>query len=69
MPYKLYDIQVNALPACMRSISGRIALLPGSGLAENGHPVTIAPLAARVIEVLRDKYDQAAGRVCGKKYL
>jgi hypothetical protein len=53
----------------MRSISGRIALLPGSGLAENGHPVTIAPLAARVIEVLRDKYDQAAGRVCGKKYL
>lgn len=38
-------------------------------LAENGHPVMIAPFAARVIEVLRDKYDQAAGRVYGKKHI
>jgi len=39
-------------------------------LDENGHTVTIAPFAAKVIAVLQAKYDQErGGRVFGKKML
>jgi len=38
-------------------------------LVENGHAVTIAPFAARVIAVLQEKYDRRGDRVFGKKML
>lgn len=38
-------------------------------LKENGHPMNIAPFAAKVIAVLQVKYDQLDGRVFGKKML
>jgi len=38
-------------------------------LNENGHPMTIAPFAAKVIAVLQGKYDQRGDRVFGKKLL
>lgn len=38
-------------------------------LNESGHPMTIAPFAAKVIAVLQGKYDQRDGRVFGKKML
>lgn len=38
-------------------------------LVENGHPVTIAPFAAKVIAVLQDKHDKGGDRVFGKKML
>ena len=41
---------------------GRNEILDG-----NGHQMTVAPFAAKVIAVLRGKYDQRDGRVFGKK--
>jgi hypothetical protein len=38
-------------------------------LNENGHPVTIAPFAAKIIAVLQGKYDRRGDRVFGKKML
>ncbi len=38
-------------------------------LNENGHPITIAPFAAKVIAVLQGRYDQRGGKVFGKKML
>jgi hypothetical protein len=38
-------------------------------LGENGHAMTIAPFAVRVIAVLQGKYDQGGGKVFGKKML
>jgi len=38
-------------------------------LNENGHAMTIAPFAAKVIAVLQGKYDRRDGRVFGKKML
>jgi len=38
-------------------------------LNENGHPMTIAPFAVKVIRVLQSKYDQRDGKVFGKKML
>jgi len=38
-------------------------------LNENGHPMSIAPFAVKVIAILQGKYDQRGGRVFGKKML
>jgi hypothetical protein len=38
-------------------------------LAENGHAVTIAPFAERIIAILHEKYDRRGDRVFGKKML
>ena len=38
-------------------------------LVENGHAITIAPFAERVIAILQDKYDRRGDRVFGKKML
>lgn len=38
-------------------------------LNENGHAMTIAPFAAKVIVVLQGKYDQGGGKVFGKEML
>ena len=38
-------------------------------LSDHGHDVTIAPFAARVIDVLQAKYDRRGDRVFGKKML
>jgi hypothetical protein len=38
-------------------------------LSENGYPMTIAPFAGKVIDVLPRKYDRQPGRVYGKKLI
>lgn len=38
-------------------------------LVENGHAITIAAFAERVIAILQDKYDRRGDRVFGKKML
>ena len=38
-------------------------------LNENGHAMTLAPFATKVIAVLQGKYDQGSGKVLGKKML
>jgi len=38
-------------------------------LSENGHDVTVAPFATKVIAILQSKYDRRGERVFGKKML